>query len=394
MDRQDLKNWYRSNKRIISFILAACFVILFYHIITNTNQIENSISKITSVLSPFIFGAVLAYLLRPACNFVANTLKKVKFMRNLPKLVNLIAVLSAYIFGAGIVTLLCIAVFPPLIDSIVNLVHNLPTIGQNIVDYVETVAAENEMLQSIVSELYTKGEEILQNDIIPSVDEIVDIISASATNVFGILKTLFIGIIVSVYLLADKSRLKQKFTNGIRNNFSPATANVICEELQFVDKTFTRYIVGTILDALLVGVATYIFALIAGLPEPMLLAATIAATNVIPIVGPFIGAIPTALIVLAYAPDKFIMYCIYLVIMQQVDGHILVPKVLGSAVGISGLTALFAIVVGGGLFGIPGMVLGVPAVTVLIDIVKKVWTFRKEKKQKLEEESHSEEVEP
>lgn len=394
MDRQDLKNWYRSNKRIISFILAACFVILFYHIITSTNQIENSISKITSVLSPFIFGAVLAYLLRPACNFVANTLKKVKFMRNLPKLVNLIAVLSAYIFGAGIVTLLCIAVFPPLIDSIVNLVHNLPTIGQNIVDYVETVAAENEMLQSIVSELYTKGEEILQNDIIPSVDEIVDIISASATNVFGILKTLFIGIIVSVYLLADKSRLKQKFTNGIRNNFSPATANVICEELQFVDKTFTRYIVGTILDALLVGVATYIFALIAGLPEPMLLAATIAATNVIPIVGPFIGAIPTALIVLAYAPDKFIMYCIYLVIMQQVDGHILVPKVLGSAVGISGLTALFAIVVGGGLFGIPGMVLGVPAVTVLIDIVKKVWTFRKEKKQKLEEESHSEEVEP
>ena len=80
MDRQDLKNWYRSNKRIISFILAACFVILFYHIITSTNQIENSISKITSVLSPFIFGAVLAYLLRPACNFVANTLKKVKFM--------------------------------------------------------------------------------------------------------------------------------------------------------------------------------------------------------------------------------------------------------------------------------------------------------------------------
>jgi predicted PurR-regulated permease PerM len=394
MDRQDLKNWYRSNKRIISFILAACFVILFYHIITSTNQIENSISKITSVLSPFIFGAVLAYLLRPACNFVANTLKKVKFMRNLPKLVNLIAVLSAYIFGAGIVTLLCIAVFPPLIDSVVNLVHNLPTIGQNIVDYVETVAAENEMLQSIVNELYTKGEEILQNDIIPSVDEIVDIISASATNVFGVLKTLFIGIIVSVYLLADKSNLKQKFTNGIRNNFSPATANVICEELQFVDKTFTRYIVGTILDALLVGVATYIFALIAGLPEPMLLAATIAATNVIPIVGPFIGAIPTALIVLAYAPDKFIMYCIYLLIMQQVDGHILVPKVLGSAVGISGLTALFAIVVGGGLFGVPGMVLGVPAVTGLIDIVKKVWTFRKEKKQKLEEESHSEEVEP
>lgn len=394
MDKQDLKNWYRSNRRVIAWALAACLVIFFYHIITNTNQVENGVSKVTSVLSPFIFGAVLAYLLRPACNFVANILNKVKFMRNSPKLVNFIAVIFAYIFGAGIVTLLCIAVIPPLTDSIVNLVHSLPTIGKNVVDYVETVAAENEMLQSIVNELYEKSETILQNDIIPSVDEIVDIISASATNVFAILKTLFIGIIVSVYLLADKARLKKNFIQSIHNTFSESASKAICSELHFIDKTFTRYITGTILDALIVGVATYIFALITGLPEPMLLAATIAATNVIPIVGPFIGAIPTALIVLAYAPDKFLMYCVYLLIMQQVDGHILVPKVLGSAVGISGLTALFAIVVGGGLFGVPGMILGVPAVTVMIDITKKALAFRKEMKQKQEEEINSEEVEP
>ena len=387
MDRQDIKNWVRNNRKVLTWAIAACCILLFYHMLTNTGQVESTLDKIVSVLSPFIFGAVLAYLLRPACNFVANILLKVKFMRNLPKLVNLIAVITAYLFGAGLVTLLCVAVIPPLTDSIVNLVENLPTIGRNVVEYVETVAAENEMLQTIVNELYIKGEELLQKEIIPSVGDIVDIVSESATSVFSILKTLFIGIIVSVYLLADKSRIKGNITKTIRNNFSESASNAICQELQFVDKTFTRYIVGTILDALLVGVSTYIFALIAGLPEPMLLAATIAATNVIPIVGPFIGAIPTALIVLAYAPDKFLMYCIYLLIMQQVDGHILVPKVLGSAVGISGLTALFAIVVGGGLCGVPGMILGVPVVTVMIDIGKKVLAYRRELKLKQAEET-------
>ena len=385
MDKQDIKNWVRNNRKVLTWSIAACCILLFYHMLTNSGQVEGVLDKVMNVFSPFIFGAVLAYLLRPACNFVTNILLKVKFMRNLPKLVNLIAVISAYLFGAGLVTLLCVAVIPPLTDSIVNLVESLPTIGRNVVDYVETVAAENEILQTVVNELYIKGEEMLQSEIIPSVSDIVDIVSASATNVFAILKTLFIGIIVSVYLLADKSRIKKKITSGIHNNFSPSASKAICEELQFVDKTFTRYIVGTILDALLVGVATYIFALITGLPEPMLLAATIAATNVIPIVGPFIGAIPTALIVLAYAPDKFIMYCIYLLIMQQVDGHILVPKVLGGAVGISGLTALFAIVVGGGLFGVAGMVLGVPAVTVMIDIGSKILAYRKSQKEQTPE---------
>ncbi|MBQ8806589.1 MAG: AI-2E family transporter [Bacteroidaceae bacterium] len=380
MDKQDFKNWYRGHKRLISYVIAACIVILFYSAVTNSGQFESGMSKVMGVLSPFIFGAILAYLLRPACNCVKNILNKVKFMRNLPKLVNLIAVLSAYIFGLGIIVLFFVAVVPPLADSVVNLVESLPTVGKNIVDYVEQMAAENEMLRTVVNELYTRANTILTTEIIPSVNDIVDFISEGATSVFDLLKTLFIGLIVSVYLLADKSRLKSLVTKTIDNNFSPAASKAIREELHFVDKTFTRYITGTILDALIVGVVTYIFALIVGLPEPMLLAATIAVTNVIPIVGPFIGAIPTALIVLAYAPDKFLMYCIYLLAMQQLDGHVLVPKVLGSAVGISGLTALFAIVVGGGLFGVTGMVLGVPVLTVILDIWKKVMAYRQAKK--------------
>lgn len=386
MEKQDIKKWYHNHKRVIAWTVAVCFVILFYYLLTHANQIGNGISKITSVLSPFLFGIILAYILRPVCNLISNILKNVKFMRKIPKLVNFIALCTTYTLAAGIIALLCIAVVPPFTNSIINLVNSLPEIGRDVVEFVETVAKENKILQTVVNELYAKANTILATDIIPSVTEMVDVIAESATSIFGILKTLFIGIIVSIYLLADKARIRTKLVNSIRRNCSESTSNAICAELRFIDHTFTRYITGTILDASIVGVTTYIFALITGIPEPILLAVTIAATNVIPIVGPFIGAIPTALIVLAYAPDKFLMYCIFLLILQQIDGHILVPKVLGSAVGISGLTALFAIVVGGGLFGIPGMILGVPAITVFLDISNKLIAFRKAQRNQPETE--------
>lgn len=379
------QSWREKYKNVIVYIIAACIIIAFYWFMMNTPEISKTINKIWGVLSPFIFGAILAYLLRPCCNFVSRTLKKVKFMRNSPKLVNLISVFLSICFGLGLIVLLCLAVIPPLLESISDLIRTLPSIGQNVVAYVQALAEEHETIQTIISELYARADMLFKTEIMPSVTDIVDVISNSALGVIDILKTLFIGIIAAVYLLADKSNIKRRIVSFIDKHCKEHIAELIKDELHFADKTMTRYIIGTCLDALLVGVVTYIFAVITRLPSPMLLATTIAATNVIPIVGPFIGAIPTALIVLAYAPDKFLMYCIYLLILQQIDGHILVPKVLGSAVGISGLTALFAIVVGGGLFGVPGMVLGVPFVTILLDVIKKINEYKNKKEEAQDE---------
>lgn len=373
------QSWREKYKNVFVYVIAACFIIAFYCLIMNITEVANAVDKVWKVLSPFVFGAVLAYLLRPCCNIMSRFLKKIKWMRKAPNLVNFISVIISLCFGLGLIVLLCFAVIPPLLESISDLLLTLPDIGQNIVTYVQTLAEEHETIQTIVSELYARADMLFKTEIMPSVTDIVDVISNSALGVIDLLKTVFIGIIAAVYLLADKHNIKRRIVKAIDKCCKKSTAKLIKEELRFADKTMTRYIIGTCLDALLVGVVTYVFSLITKLPSPMLLAATIAATNVIPIVGPFIGAIPTALLVLAYAPDKFLMYCIYLLILQQIDGHILVPKVLGSAVGISGLTALFAIVVGGGLFGIPGMILGVPVVTVIIDLVKRVIEFRKNK---------------
>jgi predicted PurR-regulated permease PerM len=227
-----------------------------------------------------------------------------------------------------------------------------------------------------VDEISNRAETIFNTERIPSVTEIVDVIVAGAKGAFDALKNLFIGIIVSVYLLGDKARISKIAGSIIDRYASPAQSAAIREEIKFADKTMTKYLAGTLLDALLVGIITYVFALITRLPSPLVLAAIIAVTNVIPIVGPFIGAIPTIFLVLAYTPEKLLMYCIYLLILQQLDGHVFVPKVLGSAVGISGLSALFAIIAGGELFGIAGMILGVPVITIVFDIIKKVHAAR------------------
>lgn len=371
INKHDLKIWYIKYKHIIAWVIAACVVIVFYHTIANFGQVKSFFLKVIDVVMPFIFGAILAYILKPICNIIAKVLNKISFMQKVPKVVNVVSVICTYVFASGIVTLFVIAVIPPLIDSAVNITQNLPATGQNIVNTIKELASENQTVQNLASELYQRINTTLKTEFIPSISDIVDLITKGTLGAFDLIKNIFIGIIASVYLLLDRERLSKIACRGLDICFKPPTSKSIKEECGFIDKVFTRYLTGTLLDALLVGLVTYIFALIVGLPSPILLAVIIACTNVIPIVGPFIGAIPTAIIVLAYTPDKFLMYCIYLLVLQQIDGHIFVPKVLGSVVGISGLTALFAIIVGGGLFGIPGMILGVPVITVIIDLTKK-----------------------
>lgn len=372
MNINDVKNWYNRNKNIITWVLAACFVIVFYKAVSNFDYIKRCVSELYEVVSPFVWGIIIAYLLKPIYNAIARLLSKVVFIARSQKVCNMIAIVGTYCLSAGIAALFLIAVLPPLADSILNLIQNLPTIGQQIIHTVQTMVVENEILHNVVNEWYQRADAALKMDIIPNITELVNVIAEGTIGTFGMITNLFIGVIVSVYLLADKQHLAESSSKFIDTCFKPHISQAIKQEIIFIDKIFTRYITGTLLDAGLVGLVTYIFALIFGLPSPMLLAIIIAITNIIPIVGPFIGAVPTALLVLAYTPDKLIVYCIYLLILQQIDGHVFVPKVLGSVVGISGLTALFAIVVGGGLCGIPGMILGVPVITVLIDIGRKI----------------------
>ena len=293
-------------------------------------------------------------------------------MRRFPGLINAIAVTVSFLLALSVVGLLCLAVIPELIESIVSLLQSLPDTIQSVITKVQAFAETHPQWQGFINEAIKRAEIFTQQETTIWIAQAIDVLTSSAIGVADVLTTVFIGVIAAVYMLADKHRLKRSTTKIVDCVFTKENASFIKEEARFADKTFSRYMIGTLFDACLVGVITYIFALIAKLPSPMLIAVTIAMTNIIPIVGPFIGAIPTALIVLAYAPDKFIAYCVFLLVLQQLDGHVLVPKVLGQAVGISSFTALIAIVVGGGLFGIPGMILGVPFVTVALDVIKKI----------------------
>lgn len=370
-----LKTWIQQHRKC-AISLCIISAICLFAIILLWQPLQGVFVAMKNIITPFVIGVVLAYLLRPVYNFAERILNKIAWLRRFPGAIHLISLVFAYITGIGVLALVLLTLLPPLTNSITNLLRSLPERGRDIATTIDRITADNPWLHTIVDEISKRAETMFNTELIPSVTEIVDVIVAGAKGAFDALKNLFIGIIVSVYLLGDKARISKIAGSIIDRYASPAQSAAIREEIKFADKTMTKYLAGTLLDALLVGIITYVFALITRLPSPLVLAAIIAVTNVIPIVGPFIGAIPTIFLVLAYTPEKLLMYCIYLLILQQLDGHVFVPKVLGSAVGISGLSALFAIIAGGELFGIAGMILGVPVITIVFDIIKKVHATR------------------
>ncbi len=366
-----LKRWFQQNRKPISFAIVACIAIAFYFILSSCTPVTQWIANLWSILTPFVYGAVIAYLLRPICNTCVHVLCKIKFMRKHPQLTNTISIVTSIICALGTITLLGFAIIPGVINSVSHMISNMPQILDDVASNVEGMLEHHEYLRTAFENMYDKVEPSIESALAEYAEQLPNILATGATNLIGFFFDFIIGFIAAVYMLGHKTKVKNGLNNLLNRIPNKAVVRTIQEEVRFADKAFSGFFTGTIIDAIIVGVTTYLFGVIYGLPEPLLIGVILAITNVIPIFGPFIGAVPSAFIVLAYTPEKVIWFLVYMLIMQQIDGHILAPKVLGSAVGMSGLATLFAIVVGGGLFGPVGMIVGVPMMSVFIDIFNK-----------------------
>ena len=191
-------------------------------------------------------------------------------------------------------------------------------------------------------------------------------------NVVVVLKNLIIGIIVAVYMLASRKRFVQQGKLVLYSIFKPRWAELIKEEAKYADKMFGGFINGKILDSAIIGVLCYIACLIFKFPSALLVSVIIGVTNVIPFFGPFIGAIPATLLILIQNPIKALWFVLFVLVLQQVDGNIIGPKILGNTTGLSSFWVLFAILLFGGLWGFVGMIIGVPLFAVIYDIIKKL----------------------
>ena len=350
--------------------------ILFFFLIYRFQGFGDAISKLTGILMPFIYGAVIAYLLKPVCNCVEDFLRRL-LPEKMGTVANMLAVTISLLFGILVVYALIMMIVPQLITSVTTLYY---TARNNLNDFVDwashqEIIASNQKLLDFIETSYDNLQDTLDNivrtKLVPSMQSLLSGAALGVMSFVTFLKNIIIGVIVSVYLLASRKKFGQQCKMILYSLIKPRWADVILEEILYADKMFGGFINGKILDSAIIGVLCYIACLIFKFPSALLVSVIIGVTNVIPFFGPFIGAIPATLLILIQNPIKALWFVLFVLVLQQVDGNIIGPKILGNTTGLSSFWVLFAILLFGGLWGFVGMIIGVPLFAVIYDVLKK-----------------------
>ena len=363
--------------------------IIFFFLIYRFDGFGDAISTLTGILMPFIYGAVIAYLLKPVCNTIEAFLRRF-IPEKMKGLINALSVTFTILFGLLLVYALFMMIVPQLITSVTTLYYTAQAnitkfmYWANHLEFIEKNEQIMELLNSAYAALNTNLDTWIKNTLLPSMQNILSGAALGVLNVVVVLKNLVIGIIVAVYMLASRKRFVQQGKMVLYSVVKPRWASLITEEVKYADRMFGGFINGKILDSAIIGLLCYIGCLIFKFPSALLVSVIIGVTNVIPFFGPFIGAIPATLLILIQNPIKALWFVLFVLVLQQLDGNIIGPKILGNTTGLSSFWVLFAILLFGGLWGFAGMIVGVPLFAVIYDVIKKLVFHGLEHNQELE----------
>ena len=370
-----MRRHFRWDKKYLYWGITAFLVIsasvLFYMLLHHLPEIQGMWSKIVTILAPFIWGLVLAYLLLPLTRALEKLFSSPRMRKAhiKGKFARIAAIVVSEIVLLVILTAFVLLILPQLYSSIETIVVNSPEYYKKMTDWLELRLEDHPEVEQYVSQaletLSNQLMDIVNNRLLPSMGSVL---SSLTTGVFAALKgvyNLIVGIIVSIYLLANREIAKAGFRKVLYSVFSIETAEKIRAGLVFTDKTFMGFLSGKLLDSAIIGLICYIVCAILKMPYTLLVSVIIGLTNIIPFFGPLIGAVPSAFIILLVDPLKCLIFVVFIVVLQQIDGNIIGPKILGSTVGINGFWVMFSIILGGGLFGFAGMILGVPVFVVI-----------------------------
>ena len=362
--------------------------IIFFFLIYRFDGFGDAISTLTGILMPFIYGAVIAYLLKPVCNTIEAFLRRF-ISEKMKGLINALSVTFTILFGLLLVYALFMMIVPQLITSVTTLYYTAQAnitkfmYWANHLEFIEKNEQIMELLNSAYAALNTNLDTWIKNTLLPSMQNILSGAALGVLNVVVVLKNLIIGIIVAVYMLASRKRFVQQGKMVLYSVVKPRWASLITEEVKYADRMFGGFINGKILDSAIIGLLCYIGCLIFKFPSALLVSVIIGVTNVIPFFGPFIGAIPATLLILIQNPIKALWFVLFVLVLQQVDGNIIGPKILGNTTGLSSFWVLFAILLFGGLWGFAGMIVGVPLFAVIYDVIKKLVIYGLQRHQEL-----------
>lgn len=373
----------------LTLLLVVIVCLLIYFALLRLEMISNVIHLILGILKPIIYGFAIAYLLNPIVKKVdehlipyinehfPNSKKAAQISRGT-------GIFIAVILLISIITALCNMMLPELYKSIWNMVSTVPSQLNTAVDQITKMMSKDTTTGQLFTNVLMQATDFIQNWMKTDLLEQVNVVMSNLTvGVINVVKELFngiIGIIISVYVLWGKEVFSQQAKKIVYAIFKPNSANMILHLTIKSNEIFGGFIIGKIIDSVIIGILCFIGLSILKMPYTLLVSVIVGVTNVIPFFGPYIGAIPSAILITLSNPIKGLYFLIFILILQQIDGNIIGPKIIGNSTGLSAFWVVFSILLGGGLFGIPGMILGVPTFAVLSYIVTMLINHNLEKK--------------
>lgn len=369
--------------------------LLFYFCLLRFAVIRSFFSTLAFILRPITYGLVLAFLLLPVhrtINRFLHSVSRGKSRKNprVARWTNFAAILLSILTLLLVVYLLLAMLLPQIYVSVVGLIKSMPGYISSLQVWLSDFLKNNPDIQAFLLPVYEAAasslQEWLQGDLLPRLESVESTlkllesvfwpgftgVAAVMMELLYWLKDALIAVIVSVYLLVRKDTLAAQSKKIVYSMLPTRKADLLVEETRNAYRILSGFIIGKIIDSIIIGVICFIGCSVLRFPYPALIATVVGVTNVIPFFGPFIGAIPSFFLILLVNPVQSLYFLIFVLVLQQFDGNILGPKILGGSTGLDAFWVLFSILLFGGLFGFTGMVLGVPVFAMLYSILNRL----------------------
>lgn len=373
-----MKKWLDSShiSLILSITLAGLFIVAIYFAILNINVFIELINDLGSVLTPFMYGLILAFLMSPIVSFFEmKAFASFKWKKSTKRI---LSVLLSLLITFEIIVLFFSFIIPQLIISLSSISEKLPEYIVIVEDLLGEWLVSYRLDNEWVNLLLDSSEDLLVT-FLKTIQGYLPPILDYSWQFTKMIFNLLLGIAIAMYVLIDRERFSLQAKKLIYFISNQKTGDYLIDLSRLSSSMVHRFILGKMLDSFIIGVICYVGMLVLGLSYPLLLSVIIGVTNMIPVFGPFIGAIPGALILLLVDPFQALWFILFIILLQQFDGNFLGPRILGDSMGLPSLWIMFAIIVGGGYFGVVGMFLGVPIFAVIYIISKKIISNKLEK---------------
>ncbi len=377
---------------LTAFLVVAASIIFFF-LVFRLDAIWGAIKRVIDVLQPLIFGLVMAYLVNPMVNFFYKHFcryfsKHIKSGKRAEKISNILSVCLSLLIFIFIIIGIFASVIPQFVSSMSNVISVLPSQIDKLSDRIKDFLNANERAESILLKALDYEKNWLQNDLTAYVNKWAGSLASGVWNMVTFLKNFGVGLMFALYFLLSKNLFANQSRKLLCALMNDNIVNKILLWLKKSHRVFSGFISGKLLDSLIIGVLCFIGITVLGIPYPVLVAVIIGVTNVIPVFGPYIGAIPCATLILLTSPIKGLYFIIFIILLQTLDGNFIGPKILGDRTGLSTFWVVFAIVLGGGLFGVAGMLIGVSAFAVFYYLFVALINYVLRKKNKPTDSSH------